>query len=494
MSFLGITLAGLRGRLFAALLAVVPSGLWAGGKLNVLFITCDDLNTDLGAYGHPQVCTPHIDALAARGVRFDQAFAQWPGCLPSRYSLLSGWTVPRTGIRDFKAMSRTGPLQAAVYLPQHFKSQGYTTVRLDKIFHIGGDDAASWTVSEEPLQLTGGPMVANWTGIELAALGLDGVHDKWLGGPTGYGNPVIESGRFPDVAGEKGTYSVLHDAVPEELLFDGNTAARAVHHLERFAASGEPFFLGVGFRRPHLPFIAQKRYFDLYPPESIALPPPQPGYTKTFSDDDHRKLMRGYYAAVSFADAQVGKVLAALERTGLADRTIVVLLGDHGYALGERDGWFSKGQLWDRALRTALIVAAPRGTAQAGAVGQVVSLTDLYPTLVELAGLPAPATSLDGVSLVPLLVAGDDAETGESVAHDFRPGWKELGASIRTSHHRYTELGDGTVELFDTNRDPFGWHNLAGDPTLAPLRAELSARLRRTLKPVAAPAEHSLSP
>jgi uncharacterized sulfatase len=449
---------------------------------NIVFITCDDLNTALGAYGHPQVKSPRIDGLAARGARFEQAFAQWPSCQPSRYSMLSGWSVPRTGMKGAAVMSRTGPLANAVYLPQHLKSIGYETIRLDKIFHIGGDDPASWTVSEEPMQMTGGgAMVANWTGIELQALGLDGVHEKSFAGEP-YSSPVVETGRFDKVAGEKGPYTILRDDVPEERLFDGHTAARAVHHLERLAASGQPFFMGVGFRRPHLPFIAQKRYFDLYPWEQIELPPAQPGFKKPFSDEDHKKLIRGYYASISFVDVQVGKVLDALERLGLADNTYVVLLGDHGYALGEREGWFSKGRLWDSALRTSLLVAGPG--IEPRAVPTVVGLIDLYPTLVDLVRAPAPATPLDGHSLVSLLddrIDADSARPAHVISHDFRGGWKSLGVSVRTATHRYVENGDGTVELIDVVADPYAWKNLAADPAHAALRAELSALARRAL-------------
>jgi uncharacterized sulfatase len=477
---------GLAAPAFAA-----PAVSAAPARPNVLFITCDDLNTALGSYGHPQVKSPRIDALAARGARFERAYSNWPSCLPSRYSMLSGWSIPRTGLRDFSAHSRSGPLAEAVYLPQHYKNHGYTTVRLDKIFHIGGDDPASWTVSEEPLQLMDGTPVTTWTGIELQALGYDGVHKKPIDAAGTLGNPVVETGRFPKVEGEKGTYYIVHDGVPEERLFDGHTARRAVGYLERFAASREPFFLAVGFRRPHLPFIAHQRYFDLYPWEQIELPPAQPGYKKPFSDEDHKKLIRGYYASISFVDAQVGKVLDALERTGLADNTVVVLLGDHGYALGERDGWFSKATLWDTGLHTTLIVADPRLRDRARAVPEVVSLLDLYPTLVDLTGLPAPSAPLDGRSLRPLIDDRIDADSahpfpGYALAHNFRSGWKDLGVSVRTPTHRYIENGDGTVELYDVAADPYAWKNLAADPAHSATRAKLSALARQALP--AAPA------
>ena len=447
-------------------------------KPNVLFLVCDDLNKDLGIYGHPQVKSPHIDRLAEQGTRFTNAYAQWPGCLPSRYSFLSGWSIPRIGVKDFSFKSRTGNLADALYMPEWFKQNGYTTIRIDKVFHPGGDDPQSWTVSEEPIQLTGGRMIINWLGIELQTLGLDGVHDFYRGAEDGWGSPVMEKDSFPNVNGEKGTYFIVHDSVPEEMLFDGNTAERGKMYLERFAESGEPFFMALGFRRPHLPFIAHQRYYDLYPTDGIQLPPPQPGYTKPFSDTDHQRLIRGYYASISFVDAQVGKVLQKLEETGLDKNTVVVLIGDHGYALGERDGWFSKGKFWDLSLGTTCIIVAPDALKKNMESDQVVSLLDLYPTLVDLAGLPTPPTPLDGHSLANLVREGDASGLPNSaVSHNFRPNWAGVTGSIRTPQWRYMELGDGTRELYDAINDPFHWRNLVDDPAYADLVAELSARV-----------------
>ena len=452
-------------------------------KTNVLFIICDDLNTDLGTYGHPQVKSPNIDRLAAQGTRFNNAYAQWPGCLPSRYSFLSGWSIPRIGVRDFSFKARTGNLAEAVYLPEWFKQNGYTTIRVDKVFHPGGDDKQSWTVSEEPIQLTGGRMLINWLGIELQTLGLDGVHDFYRGAEDGWGSPVMEKDSFPNVEGEKGTYFILHDTVPEEMLFDGNTAERGKMYLEQFAESGEPFFMALGFRRPHLPFIAHQRYYDMYPTEDIQLPPPQPGYTKPFSDTDHQRLIRGYYASISFVDAQVGKVLNKLKETGLDKSTVVVLIGDHGYALGERDGWFSKGKFWDLSLRTTCIIVTPESMRKDVESNQVVSLTDLYPTLVDLAGLPTPPTPLDGNSLASLVTQGDASGLpNAAISHNFRPNWSGVTGSIRTAQWRYMELGDGTRELYDAVNDPFHWRNLVDDPTYASIVAELSARVAAASK------------
>lgn len=463
--------------LFICLVWTAFGGAQPKERKNILFISCDDLNIDLGVYGHPQVKSPNLDRLAERGVRFTNAYAQWPGCCPSRYSFLSGWTCARFGIRDFKFFSRDGALADAMYLPQWFKANGYTSVRIDKVFHPSGDDPASWNISEEPTRLTGGPMLVNWLGIEVQSLGLDGVHLKQFGDMEEHENPLIEKGQFDDVDGEKGTYYILENWVPERMLFDGNTAERGKMYLNQFAESGEPFFLALGFRRPHLPFIAQQRYFDLYPFENIQLPPAQPGYEKPFSDEYHQKLIRGYYAAISFVDAQVGKVLDVLKETGLDKNTIIVLIGDHGYALGERDGYFSKGVCWDSALRTTCIIVAPGQTKENYETRAVVELADLYPTLVDLAGLERPAIPLDGSSMVNLLQGNEEGWRNTAISHNFRPGWDHVYGSIRTEQWRYIERGDGTVQLFDVKKDPWHWNNLAHDPAYADVVKELSAQV-----------------
>jgi uncharacterized sulfatase len=253
-------------------------------------------------------------------------------------------------------------------------------------------------------------------------------------------------------------------------------------YLEKFAQSKEPFFLALGFRRPHVPFIAPKRYFDLYPWGKIQLPPEQPGYRKPFSDEDHKKLIRGYYAAISFVDAQVGKVIKTLEETGLAENTLVVLVGDNGYALGERDGYFSKGNLWEQSLKVPCIIVTPDQLKQARQINSVVSLTDLYPTLIDLAGLKRPEIPLDGQSMVQLLNGNSGGWRNSSISHCYKSNWSRVGGSIRTERWRYIENGDGTVELFDVQKDPYGWNNLAADPACAGVVKELSALVALSFK------------
>jgi uncharacterized sulfatase len=467
------------------MLAVIPlGGLLANNpadpRPNVLFIICDDMGTDLGAYGNDQVISPHIDRLARESIRFTNAYAQFPSCLPSRLSFLSGWSIPRIGVRDFNFRPRQGPLAEAVYLPEWFKRNGYTTIRIDKVFHPGGDEPSAWTVSEEPVQLTTGRMLVNWLGIELQTLGLDGQHDIYDKKTKKWTNPLLEAGLFEAVNGEKGWYNILHNAVPNTMLFDGNTAVRAGQYLKKFAKSKEPFFLTLGFRRPHVPFTAPQRYYDLYPPESIELPPPQPGYTKPFSELIHRRMLQAYYAVTTFVDAQIGIVINTLTETGLDKNTIVVLIGDHGYCLGERDGWFGKKNFWDHSLRTVMILKTPEKLRRGEAEDSPVGLTDLYPTLVDLADLPRPPIPLDGYSLKDLMQGTESERPNYVVSHNYLEGWDGVHGSIRTSRWRYMEHGDGTRELYDALVDPYHWNNLAADPQYKDLINQLSGKIKES--------------
>lgn len=430
-------------------------------RMNVLFISVDDLNPSLGCYGNVQVRTPHVDALAARGMRFTRAYAQWPSCLPSRASFLSGWYPTKTGVHDFSKKSRDGALEHVVYLPQHFKQHGYYTARQDKVFHIGVDDPASWTLSEEPWRdPETGAFKAIWTGIEVQTLGLE--------------NRVIRSGVY-DVQGETGPYSVLD--VNDEDLFDGRTAARAVQLLEEFKRDGRSFFLALGFRRPHLPWIAPKKYFDMYPYEAITFPPSSTPEGQ--NEQVRREMTAHYYAATTFVDAQIGKVINALDRLGLRDNTIVVLFGDQGYCLGERDNFYGKGNLWDRSLHVPLIISVPGMRHAGGACGRPVGLIDLYPTLVALCGLPAPASGLQGENMMALL-DNPAAQWREGVVSyngdKDRPG--QLLRSVRTERHRLTVSSNGTpLELIDYETDPYERMNLVDDPAATHIKSHLQELL-----------------
>jgi iduronate 2-sulfatase len=443
----------------------LAAGAAPAPRPNVLFIIADDLNPSLGAMGNRQVQTPHVDRLARRGMVFRTAYSSWASCLPSRASFLSGWQPARAPIFDWTSHhSRLGPLERAVYLPQHLKAQGYYTARLDKVFHIGKDDPRSWTLTEEPWRDGTGQFRPISTPREIATLGLE--------------SKVLRGGVFEGkVSGETGTFAALD--VAEDDLFDGRTARRAVEILGERKGSDQPFFLAVGLRRPHLPWIAPKKYFDLYPPERIELPPrAADGAQAPVDEAVHRQMIAHYYASTTFMDTMVGRILDALEANGQARDTFVFLFGDQGYCLGERGAHFGKGKLWERALHVPLVVAGP-GIVQGASCTEPVSLLDLYPTLVELTGMPAPATPLDGRSLRAWLTQGrDPGWRGHAVSFYGSSAGQQLMATVRTARHRYTvDAKREPVELVDLQVDPYERRNLVRDPALATERQRLHALL-----------------
>ncbi len=434
----------------------------AGGRLsgaeprrpNVLFIIADDLTKALPCYGYLLAQAPNVDRLAARAVRFDRAYCQYPLCLPSRASFLSGLRPERTGKLGNEGAARRGThSQDVLFLPQHFKANGYFTARLGKVFHIGADVPECWDVTEEG---TPGQEIIN-TGAEPARLGL-----------TGHIVAHHEFGRNGDHTGggEGSTYSVLNGG--QDKLIDVRNGQRAADLIAEHAAGAQPFFLACGFRRPHLPHLAPAEFFDRYPADRMPLPagggPVIPGIRGPVSADDSREALRGYLASVTFMDEQLGRVLDALDAHRLWDNTIVVLLGDHGYLLGSRGGWWGKGVLYDEAASTVLLVAAP-GKAPGAASPRVVEFLDLYPTLADLCGLPAPA-GVDGRSFAPLLA--DPAVPWEHAAYTVVAArGKPAGLAVSTERFRYLENADGSRELFDIQADPREWVNLADQPAHA---------------------------
>jgi arylsulfatase A-like enzyme len=452
-------------RVMVGLVWAVGTGLGAApaARPNLLWIVADDLNPMIGAMGDRQARTPNLDRLARRGTLLRNAYASWTSCLPSRASFLSGWQPARAPIGDWgEHHSRRGAYAAAVYLPEHFKAHGYFTGRLDKIFHIGKDDAASWSLTEEPWRDAGGVFRAISTPRELATLQLE--------------KKVIRQGVFPQVTGETGTFAVLEAGDDE--FFDGQNSRRAREILRDRARAGGPFLLAVGFRRPHLPWIAPRKYFESFPPERIELPPRAADGDRPPVDEAlNRTMIAHYLAAVAYFDVRLGEVLGELEALGLAASTIVAVHGDHGYLLGERGGRFGKGTLWERSVHTPLVLAGP-GILAGAARTEPVSLLDLYPTFVDLAGLPAPATPLDGRSLGRLLRTGADPEwRGHAVSFSGGANGR-LAASLRTARYRYTENAERRpVELVDLAADPYERQNLVGRPEFAAVQAELQARL-----------------
>ncbi len=454
---------------FAIALAIWLTAAWVQAaepsKPNVLFIAVDDLNTSLGCYGHPLVKSPNIDRLAARGVRFDHAYCSFPLCSPSRVSLLTGLRPQTTRIFDLKTDFRT-ILPDAVTMPQAFRQAGYFVARVGKIFHYGVPGQIGTSGLDDP---------RSWDQV---------INPR--------GRDKLEEGQVTNYTPDRGLGSAMSfhaaDGTDEEQT-DGLAATAAVKLLEEHRDG--PFFLGVGFYRPHTPYIAPKRYFDLYPFASVQLPEQLAGDWSDIpeaalnirpanyglSDEQCRRCLQAYYASISFMDAQVGRLLDALDRLKLADNTIVVLWGDHGYLLGQHGQWM-KMSLFEESARVPLIIAAP-GMAHRRGCPRVVETIDIYPTLCDLAGISRPA-NLAGVSLRPLL-------ENPGLAWD-RPAYTEVqrkgvkGRSVRTERWRYTEWNGGQqgAELYDHENDPHEFYNLARQEEYAPVVTRLRGLIHNT--------------
>lgn len=436
---------------------------------NVLFLIWDDLNCDLGCYGHPQVQTPNLDKLAERGVRFDRAYCQYPLCGPSRASFMTGLYPDQTLIHRNAVYIREH-IPNVRTLSQHFRDQGYFATRIGKIYHYnvpknigtsGHDDPYSWDYTINPR----GRDVIDEDKIFSLRPGSFGATLSWLAA--------------------EGT-----DAEQT----DGIIATEAVEQLEQYARNETPFYLAVGLFRPHTPFVAPKAYFDRYPIEEIRIPEVPEGYFETLpeparrsvrrrkeevnlSSEHARKAIQAYYASISFADAQAGLILDALEKNGLTDSTIVLFTSDHGYHMGEHGHW-QKTTLFENATRVPLIIAGPGVEARGQAATTPVEMVDFYPTLTELAGLPAPKF-LSGVSLVPAL-KDNSALPRETALSQYSNGY-----SLRTIRWRYTEWGEkgeAGKELYDHESDPEEMENLANDPNQATTMATLAKRLHARIE------------
>jgi len=461
----------------------------AAERPNVLLICVDDLKPVLGCYGDPLAKSPNIDRLAARGMRFDAAYCNQAVCAPSRNALLTGLRPQTIGVYDLGTNFRRAAPDA-VTLPQHFKNNGYRTEGLGKIFHVGHgnrEDAASWSVP-------------HWK-AEVVKYFLP--ESKPPSGLT------REEALFSNVPGEKAKKlprGAAYEAadVPDNAYPDGELADEAVKRIEQAAKAPEqPFFIAVGFVKPHLPFCAPKKYWDQHDPAAFKLaevrqpPAGAPDFAPTswgelrnyanipdsgeLSEELQRTLIHGYYAATSYTDAQVGRVLDALEQqNGLADNTIVVLWGDHGWHLGDHGMW-AKHTNYEQAARIPLVIAAP-GLAEGDATEALVESVDLYPTLCELAGIETPQ-NLDGASLAPVL-RDPTASVRQAATHVY-PRGERIGRAVRTSRYRLVEWkpagaedDSAVLELYDYQDDPQETRNLAGErpEVVAELRAILAAQ------------------
>jgi len=459
--------------LVLSVLLAAPVAVRAADKPNVLLICVDDLKPLLGCYGTPMVKSPNIDRLAARGVLFERAFCNQAVCAPSRNALMTGLRPQTIGIYDLPTNFRHG-VPDAVTVAQYFRRHGYRTEAMGKIMHVGHgnyEDVASWTLPHWK------PNVGHYRLPESTAT----TRPATAGGPRGAATECAD--------------------VPDTAYADGMIADEAVARLRAAQAQpGAPFFIAVGFLKPHLPFVAPKKYWDLYerssfdparrqtPPEGAPkFAPTTWGELRQYSDipetgpltaDQQRQLIHGYHAAVSYMDAQLGRVLDALDQTGFARNTIIVLWGDHGWHLGDHGMW-CKHTNYEQAARIPLIVVAP-GVARPGVkTGALAETVDLYPTLCELAGLPAPE-GLDGASFAAVL-KDPTAATKDAIFHVY-PRSQLLGRAVRTARYRLVEwkrIGEAAdtaeLELYDYQADPEETKNLAGD------QPEVVAQLRAIL-------------
>jgi arylsulfatase A-like enzyme len=467
------------------LACLAAPGPQEGRRLNVLFVAVDDLRPQLGCYGDPLMKSPNLDALAARGLVFERAYCQQAVCSPSRSSLLTGRRPDSTKVYDLDTHFRKA-LPDVVTLPEHFKNHGYHTQAFGKIYHGGYDDPRSWSVPHQNPKKPGyGPegqaLLKNLTD-EARAKGLD--LTKRQNQPRGLPveAPEVEDGE----------------------LADGATADLAVEALR--ALKDRPFFLAVGFVKPHLPFVAPKKYWDLYreeqfrpaanpePPKGApAFHPHTSGELRAYHgvpkagpipDALARKLIHGYYATVSFMDAQLGRVLGELDRLGLRERTVVVVWGDHGWQLGEHGMW-CKHTNYETSTCSPLLLSVPGQKSAGRKTRALVEFVDLYPSLAELGGLPAPE-GLEGTSFVPLLE--DPGRAWKKAAFSQYPrsvpgAGRCMGYAVRTERWRFVawevpEKQFAQYELYDHDRDPDENVNVADHPEHAAVVRELSAVLK----------------
>ncbi|QDT69280.1 Choline-sulfatase [Planctomycetes bacterium MalM25] len=443
-----------------------PSLCAAGDRLNVLMIVIDDLRPELHTYGIDAVSTPNIDAFARRGVRFNNAYCQYPVCNPSRSSFLTGKRPDELGIYNNETPLRQAHPEL-VTLPQAFRRAGYHTTGLGKLFHKGLDEKGKPTLFRDDASFDHAYRALG----KSPAIGREG-EGRFAGDGS------IPWCRW--IAAEGG----------DEAQPDGMLASEALRLLE--SAGEEPFFLGVGFHKPHDPFIAPREYFEPYKIGEIALPQAPSDRTplsryalprsydfSIFTDRDRREIKRAYQACVTFVDAQVGKLLDCLDRRRLWDDTIVIVMGDHGYHLGEH-GWWNKVTVFELGARTPMIAWVPGAGGMGKDSDAVVELLDLYPTLIDYCGVEAPHR-LSGKSLRPLLEGADTGAGPQAAYTQVTRGGIGMGFSVRTERYRFTQwgrAGEGGFELYEHPADPDEYHNLADDPAYARQIEELTTLLR----------------
>jgi arylsulfatase A-like enzyme len=446
-------------------------------KLNVLFIISDDLNNFEGCYGDSYAKTPNIDRLASRGVRFDRAYCQFPLCAPSRNSFLTGLYPNSSGIlANGQIFRQTVPTQ--VSLPQAFRRAGYFAARLGKIYHFGVPNSIGTDGIDDP---------ASWE-LEMNPAGVDRLVEL----------PKVFTFKPGEFGGTLSWYASRH---PAEQHTDGLLAADAEWVLEHCAKEDRPFFLAVGFFRPHTPYVSPKDFFDLYPKQDMPvirgvkedradIPPIALQSYKNppkMTDDQRRECVQAYRASISFMDMQVGHVVDALDRLGFADNTVIVFTSDHGYHMGEHGLW-QKMSIFEESARVPLLIVAPNVPKKGTVARTPVGLIDLYPTLTELCGVKAPG-NLQGQSLVPMLKEANVEGRGWALSQVTRTSGPErskkriFGYSLRTQRWRYTEWDEGKQgrELYDHDGDPKELTNLADKPAEAKTAETLAKQLHAAI-------------
>lgn len=463
------------GRLLAFFCAALAGA--AEPRPNVLLICSDDLRPELGCYGVAGIKTPHIDALAARSVRFNRAYAQFPLCGPSRISMLTGRYPTTTKIMD-NTRWVGGLFPEWKTLPRFFRDHGYETRRTGKVFHGDLDDYEGWTEGGQKRKFEG--------------VAPPPPPPRPPGAPKATPRDRTQGDRIIVLEGEGEKHN--------DYLY----ASKTIEYLKRAKESGRPFFIACGFGKPHNPPEAPKKFFDLYDPAKMTLPadfapnitpPTGAPLSLTMNGDlflhrdateaEAREMKRAYWAAVSFVDEQVGRVMAALDASGLAANTIVVFWGDHGYHLGEKGKWSKHSSLFEVGTRVPLLISVPAGANRGRACDRIVQSIDIYPTLAGLCGLAAPA-GLEGRTLQPLLRDPTTAwdRPAFTVARDYTRAKlpdEFTGVAVRTERWRYAEWYGGRegAILYDHSKDPDELKNLAADPAHAATVKELKAKLAR---------------
>ncbi len=439
-------------------------------KKNVLFIIVDDLNNDVGTYGHPLVKTPNLDRLAQQGIKFNKAYCQFPLCNPSRASILNGLRPDTTRVFGNGTYFRDN-LPTTITLPMFFKNNGYQTARFGKGFHGVPDkkNKIRKNIEDEPA----------W--------------DKIVYPPKTH---IYNVAKLKDYTPGKDVAASLNfleadDVVDKDMLPDTELADETVKALENIKA--KPFFFLLGFHRPHSPYIAPKKYFDMYDLKDIQLPnepeddlndiPPvalwtNPPYWGVTDPEKRKEVVRAYYASVTYMDAQMGKVLDALDRLGLTKNTVVVFVSDHGYNLSEHKQWM-KQSLFEKVARVPMVIALPDAKVKGKVSEGIVETLDLYKTVADACGLKVPRY-LQGKSLLPLLNNPNSAWNYPAYTQVARKGL--MGRSIRNQRYRYTEWGDKGAELYDYTKDPKESNNLVKVPAYATIIAELKQLLDKKIK------------